>query len=187
MTDQTPITAEMEALILAELGKRVKARVDSVKALFGQTYPEGRKETFRSPLDQAKLGIVYRSDPDPQWRVTDPDALDAELRAFPGNLVTDVTIAPDDMPEALAVLADHAPHLLTETVRVADGVVEAALAQSAATGTAAAAGIELRKPGGTLTVKPDPNAGTAVERLVSAGLIEWDGRPVLAPPVEAAS
>jgi hypothetical protein len=190
--DQTPppvqeVPAEVEALVLAELAKRVEARDVTVRALFGQDYPDGRKETFRSPLDQAKLGQVWRTDPDPRWVVVDAEALDAELRTYPGNLVTDVTISPADMPEALAVLAEHAPQLITETVRVADGVVEAALAQSKTTGKSAAAGIEMWKPGGTLTVKPDPNAGVVVERLVDAGVITWDGRPVLSATDEAAS
>lgn len=178
-TPAQAVSAEVQAIVLAELAKRVKARDVTVRALFGQDYPDGRKETFRSPLDQAKLGQVWRTDPDPRWAVVDAEALDAELRAYPGNLVTDVTISPADMPEVLAVLAEHAPQLITKTVRVADGVVEAALAQSKATGRAAAAGIGMRKPGGTLTVKPDPNAGVVVERLVDAGILTWDGRPVL--------
>lgn len=173
------LPAEVEALVLAELGKRVKSRTDMVKALVGQRYPDGHKETFRSPLDGAKLGIVYRTDPDPQWRVTDPAALDAELRTYPGNLETVVGIAAEDEPEAFAVLAEHAPHLLTETVRVREGVVEAAVEQSKATGTPAAAGIELVKPAGSLTVKADPGAGPVVERLVAAGVVTWDGQPGL--------
>ncbi len=36
------------------------------------------------------------------------------------------------------------------------------------------------KPAGTLTVKVDPKSGAAaIERLVSTGLIGWDGRPAL--------
>lgn len=186
----TEITPAVEALVLAELAKRVKGRIDAVKAIVGGDYAPGDKQSFRSPLDQAKLGLIWRTDPDPQWRVVDPAALDAELRAFPGNLVTTITLRPEDEAEAFAVLAEYAPHLLTETETVAPGVVDAALAQSAATGVPAAAGIELVQPGGSLTVKPDTNAGAAVERLVAAGYITWDGRPVLPAgdePEQAAS
>lgn len=55
----------------------------------------------------------------------------------------------------------------------------AALAESKATGVAAAPGISRVRPGGALRVVPDKNAGEAVERLVRAGVITWDGRPVL--------
>jgi hypothetical protein len=179
-----PLAPEIEALALAELAKRVKARTDLTKALIGQRYPDGHKETFRSPVDGRKLGIVYRTDPDPQWRVTDRAAFDKEARTYPGNLETVVSIAEEDMPEALAVLAEHAPRLLTETVRLRAGIVEAALAQSEATGQAAAAGIERMKAPGSLTVKPDPAAGSVVEALVNAGLLAWDMRPAL-PAAEA--
>src|SRR5438874_11602102 len=119
--------------------------------------------------------MAWRSAPDPTWTVVDAAALDAELRSYPGNLETVVEIV-GDHAEVLAVLADHAPHLLADVVRVRPGVVEAALAQSAATGMPAAAGIEQVKPGGSLTVKPDAKADEVVERLVAAGLITWDGR-----------
>jgi hypothetical protein len=177
------LPAEIEALVLAELGKRVKARTETTKALFGQRYPDGHRETFRSPLDGSKLGIVYRTDPDPQWKVTDREALHAHLREYRGNVETVYEIA-DDLA-AIDVLREHAPHLLVEITRVIPDVVEAALDQSRATGEPAAPGIELVKPSGSLTVKPDPKAGGAVERLVEAGVITWDGRPVLETGQEA--
>lgn len=174
-----PIAPEVEALVLAELGKRVKARTDSVKAVFGQRYPAGHKETFRSPLDRRlKLGIVYRSDPDPKWQVVDREALHAHLRTFPGNVVTRHEVIGDEH-EVVDILREYAPHLLAEVTVVPEWVVEAALEQSAATGEPAAPGIELRAPSGSLTVRPDVNAGPAIEAMVTAGLFTWDGRPVL--------
>jgi hypothetical protein len=180
MTAPDELPAEIESLVLAETVKRVTARDKLNRAVFGQHYQDGQKETFRSPIDGARIGSVWRTDPDFKWVVTDRAAFEAEMRTFPGNLVTDVGIAPEDMPEALAVLAEHAPHLITETSRLADGVEAAALAQAKDTGTAVAAGIECVKPAGTLTVKVDPKTGAAaIERLVSAGRIGWDGRPAL--------
>ena len=177
------ISPEVEALVLSELGKRVKARTEVVKATFSQRYPDGHKETFRSPLDGSKLGIVYRTDPDPQWKVTDREALHAHLREYPGNVETVYEIA--DEQAAIQVLLEHAPHLLVEVTRVIPDVVLAALDQSRATGEPAAPGIDLVKPAGSLTVKPDPKAGAAVERMHAAGVITWDGRPVLEPGREA--
>lgn len=175
----TGYTDDHEALVLAVLSQRVKARQDAVKAVVGQRYPDGHRETVRSPLDGAKLGSIYRTDPDPQWRVTDREALHAHLRTFPGNVEAAVEIAPQDMPEALAVLAEYAPHLLTDVARLNPEAEQAALEQSAATGEPAAPGIELVKPAGSLTVRPDKAAGQVVERMVAAGVITWDGRPAI--------
>lgn len=179
MSTPEELPAEIEALVLAELSKRVKARTDSVKASFGHRYAAGHKETFRSPLDRRqKLGIVYRTDPDPKWTVVDKEALHAHLRSFPGNVVTREEIVGEEF-EVIAVLREYAPHLLAEVTVVPDWVVEAALEQSAATGEPAAPGIELRAPSGSLTVKPDPAAGVAIEQMLAAGLYTWDGRPAL--------
>lgn len=176
--DELP--AEVESLVLGEAIKRITARDKLTRALFGQRYEDGQKETFRSPVDGARLGSVWRSDPDFKWVVTDRAAFEAEMRTYPGNLITEVGIAPEDMPEVLAVLAEHAPGLITETTRLAPDVESLALEQSKATGKAAAAGIEKVKPAGTLTVKVDPKAGSAaIERLVASGLIGWDGRRAL--------
>jgi hypothetical protein len=172
------LAPEVEVLALAELAKRVAERYKLAKALVGQSYPDGRRETFRSPLDGTRLGMVYRTDPDPHWVVTDAEALDAELRTYPGNLVTFYEIA--DEQTAIDVLHSVAPHLLVEATRVRPDAVAAALAQSEATGVAAASGIEQVKPSGVLTPKPDAKtAGPAIERMVAAGLLTWDMRPVL--------
>lgn len=180
MTAPEPLPDEIESLVLAEAVKRIAARDKVVRAVFGQHYPDGRKETFRSPLDGSRIGSIWRTDPDFQWKVTDRAAFEADMLTYPGNVDVQVGIAPEDMPEALAVLAEWAPHLITETSRLAAGVEAAALAQSAATGEPAAPGIELIKPGGTLTVKVDPKAGGgAIERMVAAGLISWDGSRAL--------
>lgn len=170
-----PLAPEVEALALAELAKRVKSRTDAVKATFSQRYPDGHKDTFR--VDGMKLGSVYRSDPDPKWQVTDWAVLHAHLREFPGNVETIYEIS--DETQAVAYLAEHAPHLLVELTRVNPEAVTAALEQSAATGTPAAPGISLVKPSGVLTVRPDAAAGVAVERLVTTGRMTWDARPVL--------
>lgn len=183
MTD-IELPPEVELLVLAELQKRVAARIKTTKAVIGQRYPDGRKETFRSPLDDRKLGIVYRTDPDPVWKVTDREALHAELRQFPGSLetVTEIT----DEAAAVEVLREHAPHLLADITRVSDSVVDAALAQSEATGTPAAAGIERVKPAGVLTVTVDKAAGgPAIDNLHEHGVITWDGRPALTDQAEA--
>lgn len=187
MSDIEPLAPEVEILALAAIEAEVKKRKEMAKALIGQRYPDGHRESFRSPVNAAKLGMVYRSDPEPTWVVTDREALREHLRGFPGNLVVTVTIVPEDMPEALAVLAEHAPGLLTELAELDPDAERAALDQSRATGEAAAPGIELRKASGSLTVKPAVGAFEQVGRLIAAGVLTWDARPVIEQAEQEAS
>lgn len=173
----TELPPEVEALVLAELQRRVRARIDLTKAIVGVNYPDGHRKVIRSPLDGQRLGQIWRTDPDPKWSITNEGELLDHLRGFPGNVERYYEIA--DEVAAVEVLREYAPHLLVEITRVRPDVVEAALEQSEATGEPAAPGIGLVKGSGVLTVKPDATAGPVVERLHSAGLIEWDGRPVI--------
>lgn len=179
MSDIEPLPPEVEILALAAIEAEVKKRKEMAKALIGQRYPDGHRESFRSPVTAAKLGMVYRSDPEPTWVVSDRDALRAHLREFPGNLTVTVTILPEDMPEALAVIAEHAPGLLTDLAELDPDAVKAALDQSEATGEPAAPGISRVKPSGVLTAKPAADAMAEVGRLIVAGVLTWDARPVL--------
>jgi hypothetical protein len=175
-------TDDHEALVLACLAQRVRARQDAVKAIVGQRYADGHRETIRSPLGE-KLGIILRTDPDPSWQVTDWAALRAHFATYDGTSETVHEIA--DEAAAIEVLRRHAPHLLVEVTKLRTDVVDAALEQSAATGEPAVPGISLVKPAGNLTVRPDKAAGVAVERMIAAGLIGWDGRPAIETAREA--
>ncbi len=177
MSDDIQLPPEVEALALKKLETTAAKMLGATKAEFGQSYPEGRRETFRSPVDDLRIGQVWRTDPDPEWRITDRAALMEHLASFPGNVVSRMVISEEaDEAEVIAVLMEYADHLLDEVSGVPDEVVKAALDQSKATGTAAAPGISKVKPGGVLTVAPDKNAHLAIEGLVRAGLLSWDGR-----------
>jgi hypothetical protein len=178
MSEQLP--AEIEALVLQTLASRVRKQLDLSKAEFSSDYAEGDKHTFRSPIDDRRLGQIYRTDPEPVWAITDRDALTEHLMTFEGNRCYTVQIR-EDAPyeEILAVLHEHAPQYLEDVVTLREDAIDAALSQSKETGTPAAPGIERRKPGGALTVKPDPNAHLAIEGLVKAGLLRWDGTRAL--------
>lgn len=170
------MNAETEALVLAELAKRIKSRTALTKATISDRFADGDKRTFRAP-DGSRLGSIYRTDPNPEWRITDREALHAHLREFPGALETVTEIA--DEATAIEVLREHAPHLLIDITRVAEEAVLAAVQQSHDTGEPAAPGIQLVKPGGVLSVRPDTNAGEVIQRMVDAGVITWDGRPAI--------
>lgn len=179
---------DLEAVALAELADRVEKRKVAVRALAGADLDDGDKRTVRSPLDGTALGSVSRTDPEPQWAVTDWSALEAELTTrgqvdtayrlhLPGG-EDPVVLHPID--ELCKVLLAHAPHMLQEVSRVPGPVVAELLAESQRTGRPAASGITLTKPAGTVRVTRAKTCGPAIERLVAAGHLTWDGRPQLA-------
>lgn len=177
-----PLPPEVQALVLAAVARRVAEQDKLTRAEFSGHYFAGIKRTFRSPLDQAPLGYVQRTDPDPDWRITDRAALEEHLAGFPGAVETvhevhtpSVTVELDEFDELYVVLTEHAPHMLHPRRRVRPDAVEAAVEQSRATGKAAAPGIGLVRPGGQLRVVAHKDAGVAVERMVAAGVIRWDG------------
>jgi hypothetical protein len=169
------VSPEIELLVLAELSKRVRSRLAAVKAVVGGGFAAGDKRTYRSVVGDTKLGTVYRSDPDPEWQVVDRDALYAHLRQDRNNVETFAEIL--DEQAAIHVLREHAPHLLAEIERVDLAAVDAALDR--ARRGEQVPGVEKVKPEGVLSVRPDKNAGAAIERMVQAGVIAWDGTPVL--------
>jgi hypothetical protein len=189
-----PLPAEIESIILAELAKRVKERDGATRALFSQRYGDGDKATFRSPLDDTRLGTVYRSDPDAAWVVTNtPAVMDylhdqsdawetiAEIRLPNGDLV-----GMDTVDELAVLVREHAPHLYSESRQVKPHAIDELLDQSRRDGKPACAGIERRKPAGRLSVRPAPTAGDAISRMVEAGIVTWDGRVALPEAGESA-
>jgi hypothetical protein len=170
----TDLPPELEPIVLAVLEQRVKEAKAAARAVIEHRYAEGTRNTIRSPLDQTKLGLVYRTDPDPAWRVTDREALCKHLEQDPDNVeyVDDIAGTNEQVVE---VLAEHAPWLLARVERVRQGAINAAV-NRAANGQPPEPGIERVKPRGSLVVRPDKAAGPAIERMVAAGVLTWDGR-----------
>lgn len=188
MTETMHLAPEVRALVLAVLAARVKGEQEPIKAEFSPRYEPGTTIKWESPLDGALLGYVQRTRPEPRWEITDETALREHLAAEFKGVVETVTylavpgvglVEMDPIDELAQVVAAHAPHLLSTEDRVSQEAVDAALAESKANGVAAAPGITRVRPGGALRVVPDKGAGEAVERLVRAGIVTWDGRPVL--------
>ena len=177
-------TPEHELLVLAILAKRIEARDVILRAVVGRDYPDGRSESFRSPLG-GKLGKVWRTDPEYRWTVSDPDAmadwLRAKLRddAFETVYVLHTPSAVIELraeDELCIVLREHAPHLLVEHERIKPEVIRTELATARGRNWSAVAGITRTKPGGTLTVKADKRGADEVDRLVDMRMIDGAGR-----------
>lgn len=171
-----PLGPDIELLILTVLGKRVAEHVRMAKAVAGADLEDGAKRTVRAP-DGSKLGSIYRTDPDPEWRVVDPEALDRHLRQDPECLEYVDEIA-GTHEQVLEVLREHAPELLARVERVRVDAIAREVAEARA-GLEPAPGIARVKPAGVLSVRPDKGAAAVVERLVQAGVVSWDGRPAL--------
>ncbi|MEV1294489.1 hypothetical protein [Pseudonocardia sp. NPDC049635] len=170
---------EVQALAIAALAKQIKAVDPVIRAMFAQDYSNGESKTFRAP-DGRKLGQVRRNDPDPVWKITDRQTLDEWLRAR-GHVQTVRELAvPENHPELLAVLAEHAPHLLAERECVPEQAVAAALSESERTGEPVAPGIELVQQEGSLVVTVDRTTGIqAAADMARQGLVDWSKRPEL--------
>jgi hypothetical protein len=173
-TGKGDLQPEVVALMLRAVASQAMKNLDLVKAELG-SYEDGQRSTFRSPLDGAKLGQVWRTDPDPEWVIVDRPALLQHLSGYPGNFETVLKIVGDEA-EVLAVLQEHAPHLIEEDSFIPEWVFQAALEASKEANEAVAPGIKKIKPGGVLTVAPDKKAGEAFSALVKAGLLSWDGK-----------
>ena len=184
---------DVEALVLAELTDRVKTHQTAARAIAGADLGDGDKRTVRSPLDGTPMGSISRTDPDPEWRVAEPHALEAWAHTCHPSLMergytmhvpgVDGPVWLDPLDELAVVLAAHAAHLLTAAERVSEVEVTLLLEQSRTQGTPAAPGIERVKPAGTVRVTRAKTCGDAVEALHAKGWLTLDGRPQL--PTEA--
>jgi hypothetical protein len=149
---------EIDALFWGALEAAAKVEKAAEKGLIGSGYRNGQDQSFRDRRGM-KLGEIRRSDPDPEWRLVDRAAFEADVRAkHPGVVQKRLEIVPGKEAEVLAVLAEHADHLLRDVEYIPEEVVTDALAHSADTGEAAGPGIEWVEPVGSLGVYPDKAA-----------------------------
>lgn len=149
---------EADALFWGALEAVSKAEKAAEKNLCGHDYANGQGEYFRAPNGR-KLGQIRRGDPDPEWRFTDKAAFEAHVRAeHPGTVEKRTEIVPGKQAEVMAVLAEHADHLLHDVEFIPDDVFTDALSHSTDTGEAAGPGIEWVAPAGSLGVYPDKAA-----------------------------
>ena len=189
MSTPEPLAPEVRALALASMRQRIEAEEKLVRAEFSTALMAGTTLRFRSPLDDTPLGAVLRTDPKTEWRITDREALHEHLAAFEGCVEVAAYVAVpgvglarlDQQDELYRVLSEHAAHLLIEQTEVTTEAVEAAVAQSKATGEPAAPGITKVRPAGSVQVRPSPEAGEAVRRMFAAGALSWDALIPAAP------
>lgn len=164
----------LSVAVLAELRKRVCAAYDGSKAEFAEQLERGTRLTARSPLSGTKLGTVWVTDPDPAATVVSRSELDGWLAAtYPEKTRETIT----DTAEALAVLREHAPHLIGSEVPdwARNEVVKASDSAGVPVGPGGEAdvpGVELRAKNPVVSQRLTTGAGEEIAELVRAGYID---------------
>jgi hypothetical protein len=168
------------------------ARYADARAEVAKTLNKGDRKTVRSPLGDVKVGQVWVTDPKPVCSITDRAALTDWLQAeYPAMTETGYEVIGSEA-EIVAVLFEHAPHLLREVRRINPDQLRELKANCVALGQvvgpggeADVPGLAVSEPDGVVTCKPDAAGFQAVMDLYRAGRLELDG--TLRPELEPAS
>jgi hypothetical protein len=167
-------------------------RYNDARAEVAKTLNKGDRKTVRSPLGDVKVGQVWVTDPKPVCSITDRAALTDWLQAnYPAMTETGYEVIGSEA-EIIAVLFEHAPHLLREVRRINTDQLRELKANCVALGQvvgpggeADVPGLAVSEPDGVVTCKPDTAGFQAVMDLYRAGRLELDG--TLRPELEPAS
>ena len=185
-TNRPEVDTATKLLLQSAILKALKAEHDALRAQ-AVTALDPDIEPELSPGDKkaprylgVKIGSVSLSDPDPEPVIEDVDELDAwslsEGKYIP---VGEPYIVPDRMVEAIAVLREHAPHLVAvpdvSTTRVPDWFRKDVVAKLFADG-ALPPGVELKEKVPVLTVRPSKDSASIVRQfLESSNLLALEG------------
>lgn len=174
--------------VLKVFSEHAASRYDDARAEITETMAPGDRRIVRSPLDNAKLGAVYRTDPKPKTVITDRDLLTEWFeRNYPDQMEDGYQVAAAES-EVIDVLFAHAPHLLRRVRQIRGAALSSLRKESVSLGQVVGPGGEMDIPGiemetvdGTIACRPEPGALEAVRQLFMAGRLTIDGtlRPEL--------
>lgn len=183
-----------ESALNATIAARIIERASEVKAAGRRNLEDhlrsGDRMTVVSSLDAIELGMVYRTKPKASAVVSDMPTLVAwHAQHYPERLTTRNEIRDGAHDEAMAVLTEHAPHLLTSRMVLPDWALGEVRHATVAAKQACGPGGELDMPGvvfeppgdGSVVVKPGPDADEAIAALWRAGRIGEDGHLLALP------
>jgi len=187
MTDLSPVDrAVLNVAILTFLQKRLKDETDTIRGHASSLMKKGDTLSARSPLDDVKIARVSKSDPKKRATVTNREAVEQWVTdRHPEKLVERTEIV-GPMPEVLATLRAHAPHLVADKKSVPDWAVNELLLKAEKAGQPvgydgelddhAPPGITVTNPDGVLSVVLDKaNAESAIRAMWDAHLVDMDG------------
>lgn len=189
MTDTTPSppATSTDALMLRVAALKVisdytKGQYEAARTEAAAVLGAGDRRMVRSPLDSAKIGPVYVTDPKPIAVVTDTERLTAwYLENYPDSTVNAYEVAASNA-EVIGVLFEHAPRLLRHRRQITPQALSELRKESAALGQvigpggeADVPGIEVRVPQGVVTCRPAEDALHAVTELILTQRLTLDG------------
>lgn len=182
----------LKAAALKTISDYTRAKYDEARTELAATMGQGDRVIARSPLDNTKVGAVYVTDPKPVCRITDQAALtDWMVEHYRELTETGYEICGSDS-EVIAVLFEHAPHLLRQYRRVKPDDMRELRAAAVTLGQPVGPGSEVDIPGievdhpeGVVSCKPDPGALQTVLALHRAGRLQLDG--TVLPEIEEAA
>jgi hypothetical protein len=146
----------------------------------GATMGRGDRVQVRSPLDDVKIGPVWKTDPKPHAEVTDARALLEWMQELYPEKVGSAYEVSGTEAEVIDALFKFAPHLLRKTTAIKPEALRELRANSVALGQPVGPGGETDVPGLTVRTpppvvqcKPDPDTAlNAVVALVQSGHLD---------------
>lgn len=180
MTDKDALV--LRAATLKVISEFTKGKYDEARGQLAALMHRGDRLISRSPEGNAKIGAVYMTDPDPQCRITDGQALKQWMfQRYPELCENGYEVIGSEK-EVINVLFEHAPHLLRRIHQVSSDALRelraAAVTLGQVTGPGGEAdvpGLEVHVPDAVVACKPAETALQAVMDLHRSGRLSLDG------------
>lgn len=184
MTDLALKIAALKVLSDYTMQCYTQARAEGARQL-----KRGERLVARSPLDDSKIATIPMSDPKHETTIVDEEALTDWYREHYPEMVTSGYKVIGSQAEVIAVLFEHAPHLIKRTVALQLEALHELKRSSSALGQPCGPGAELDIPGVKVT-RPDPvltcrpvdEAFDIIRDLHNKGVLELDGTVHIALP-----
>lgn len=163
----------LQALFVASIKAWATKEEDVTRALAAKHRQDVGLTPYRAPSGES-LGYLQRTDPPPQWKVTDQQKLDEWLATEPDNVVEEDYLDPPSPDALLELVRKHHPEWMKPITYVRPEARAAALAEVKESGKACP-GVTLEREQGRLIVKADKGAREVFARMIRAGDLDPDG------------
>lgn len=162
----------------------VKAKAEATR-----TMKRGERLVARSPVDDQKIAVIPLSDPAKVATIVDEEAVTGWYKQhYPKSVMSGYKVI-GSQAEIVAVLFQHAPHLIKRTEALTLDALAELKRSSVALGQPIGPGAELDVPGlkvttpdPVLTCRPTEDAFDIVRELHNQGVLELDGTIHIALP-----
>lgn len=170
----------LKVAALKVLSTYALAAYDEARNEIAETMGRGDRVQVRSPLDDVKIGPVWKTDPKPHAEVVDNRALlEWYQQHYPEKVGSTYVVSGTDA-EVVDALFKFAPHLLSKTTAIKTEALRELRTNSVAlgqpvgpSGEADVPGLVVRTPDPVVQCKPEPDTALpAVVQLVQEGRLD---------------